>query len=346
MAQPRGAVRRQQRGHVGAQQGRGGQQHGRLQRVGDRARPTSRRPGRSTTCPSGELRGDAPAQRQHGEHQQEGGGRTLARGGDREERQQRHEDPRGDRRGCHCRTPVVTGRAPGVAGPRRRCWRSTSSTVPGPRQGTTGQPRPASRSSRLSRSTIRIRQARPAGDGGPPSSSRSRSPSVSMTSTGTPRRTSSARRGDDGRVAASSTGRRRRSRPVTPSSRVRVLVDLTVRRDDPGEGAGQAVEVPGAGAERDAGVARADDPQCRPGRRRRTWCSASADAARTVRSRLLAPPVDAARCARVAQGVHDDEDTARPARPGWSRPAARRCAARPASDPAQPVPGGEAAGSR
>ena len=71
----------------------------------------------------------------------------------------------------------------------------------------------------------------------------------------------------------------------------------------------------------------------------RTWCSASADAARTVRSRLLAAPSTPPAVPDVAQGVHHDEDPRVLLGPGGhdlQRAGAQRH--RPA-DPAQPVPG-------
>ena len=115
--------------------------------------------------------------------------------------------------------------------------------------------------------------------------------------------------------------------------------------DDPGEGAGQPVQVPGAGAERDPGVARSEDPQPHPvadphvvlGERRR-GPHREVEAARGA--------VDAAAVPEVAQGVHHDEDPGVLLGPGGDdleRAGAQRH--RPV-DAAQAVTGGEAAGSR
>ena len=339
-AQPRGAVRRQQRGHVGGQQGRGGQQHGRP-RAGRRPRtphqPTTRT---QHDLPDRRLRArrptPAPARRAPpGRAWPDAGRPRRPRGAAAAPRAARATTADG----CHCAHAAHRARTRGCWARRAsRC--RTSSTVPGPRHGTTGQPRAASRSSRLSRSTRRIRQARPARDAGPPELVEVALPEGVDDQHGHAATDQHRGRGDDRRVEHR---REDVDDAVALDAEVegRVLVDAdgvsgTTRARVPVSRCRCRVPVPN-GTRASPG---SEDPQAHPvadpdvvlGERRR-------GPHREVQAAGAA--VDAAAVPEVAQGVHDDEHAGVLLGPGGDhlqRAGAQRD--RPV-DPAQPVPGGE-----
>ena len=145
---------------MGGEQQRGGQDRRRPVRRRGRPAPTTRRPAPGTPCPAStrawprsRATSRAGAPRTSRRARAAGPAQSTASTGATEQDQPQGQ-PAAGLAGQHGHRATTRG-----APARRASRRSTSSRVPGPRQGITGQPSAASPASTWSRSSRRIRQA-------------------------------------------------------------------------------------------------------------------------------------------------------------------------------------------